>query len=262
LQTLSGVSKRVPPGANFELIALLKALTIKQKVMTKPKLKISVVSDVVCPWCYIGKRRLEKAIDNLSDRFDFEVEYFPFELNPQMPKEGVNQRQYLSNKFGGEERYNQITAHTTATAAQEGLTFDFAAQKISPNTRNAHRLIQLAKEDGLHVKLVDLFFKAYFTEGQNLADNKTLTKIAVAAGMNRAKVEELLDSTTGEAEVEIAERELQKLGISGVPFYIVDNKFGISGAQAPETFMKAFEEIALTPAVEGGESCDVDAKNC
>jgi predicted DsbA family dithiol-disulfide isomerase len=231
--------------------------------MTKPKLKISIVSDVVCPWCYIGKRRLEKAMNNLSDRFDFEVEYFPFELNPQMPKEGVNQKQYLSNKFGGEERYHQITNQTTATAAQEGLTFDFAAQQISPNTRKAHRLIQLAKENGVHLTLVDLFFKAYFTEGQNLADDKTLTNIAVAAGMDKAKVEQLLASPTGEAEVEIAERELQQLGITGVPFYIVDNKFGISGAQATETFMKAFEEIALTPAVEGGgESCDVDAKNC
>ncbi len=230
--------------------------------MTKPKIKINVVSDVVCPWCYIGKRRLEKAIDKVSDKFDFEIEYFPFELNPAMPEAGVDQKQYLSTKFGGSDRYAQITGQTTRVAAQEGLEFNFAAQKISPNTRKAHRVIQLAKEDGLHVKLVEAFFKAYFTEGVNLSDDANLVQIAVSVGLDKTKVETLLQSQTGEVEVEMAERELQQMGITGVPFYIIDNKYGISGAQSPETFIQAFEEIATTSTLASGEACDVDAKNC
>src|SRR5687768_3200057 len=108
--------------------------------MSKEKIRIGVVSDVVCPWCYIGKRRLEKAIQNLSDRFDFEVEYFPFELNPQIPASGLDQKDYLIKKFGGEDRYRQLTDHVSKVAAVDGLRFDYNAQKISPNTRNAHRL--------------------------------------------------------------------------------------------------------------------------
>src|SRR4051794_20418449 len=111
--------------------------------MMKPTIKIDIVSDVVCPWCYIGKRRLEKAIDQLSAEFNFEVEYHPFELNPQMPLEGKDQKDYLSNKFGGEERYEQITEHVTQVAGDENLEFNFSKQHISPNTRMVHSIIQL-----------------------------------------------------------------------------------------------------------------------
>jgi predicted DsbA family dithiol-disulfide isomerase len=234
----------------------------KIQFMNKPTIKIGVISDVVCPWCYIGKRRLEKAMLNVSDKFDFEVEYFPFELNPKMPVNGVDQKQYLSDKFGGEERYDQITGHTTAVAAEEGLTFDFSAQKVSPNTRNAHRLIQLAKEDGKQIELVEAFFKAYFSQGLDLTNLETLTNIAVAAGMDKTKVTQFLQSDTGITEVEIAEHELHQLGITGVPFYVIDNKYGISGAQAPESFIKVFEEIHASPQLASGEACDVDGKNC
>lgn len=229
----------------------------------KPKIKIGVVSDVVCPWCYIGKRRLEKAMHELSDKFDFEVEYFPFELNPQIPATGLNQKEYLAKKFGSEERYQQITGNVTTTAAREGLKFDFASQNVSPNTRNAHRLIQLAKEDNNHVALVEALFKAYFTDGTDLSKNENLVKIAEQAGMDSAKVEQFLQSDTGIVEIEMAERELQQIGISGVPFYIINNKYGISGAQPSESFIKAFEEIATAPiTTDGGEACDVDGTNC
>jgi predicted DsbA family dithiol-disulfide isomerase len=233
--------------------------------MSKLKIKIGVVSDIVCPWCYIGKRRLEKAMEQLSDRFDFEVEYFPFELNPHMPASGADQKQYLTDKFGSEERYRQLTGNVTTVAAQEGITFNYTAQKKSPNTRNAHRLIQLAKEDGKHLQLVEALFKAYFTEGTDLTQAENLAGIAAAAGMDKQKVALFLQSNTGVVEVEMAERELQQLGISGVPFYVVDNKYGISGAQPSEAFIKAFEEIALAEPVAGegnGEACDVEGENC
>jgi predicted DsbA family dithiol-disulfide isomerase len=231
--------------------------------MSKPVLQINVVSDVVCPWCYIGKRRLENAMNLLSEKFEFQVEYFPFELNPQIPVGGVEQKSYLTQKFGGEERYQQITQHVTKVAEGEGLDFQFEKQKISPNTRNAHRLIQLAKEDDQHLPLVEAFFKAHFTDGIDLSSNDNLIDIAASVGLDRSKVQLFLESNTGTAEVEMAEQQLRQSGITGVPFYIIDNKYGISGAQSPESFVKAFEEIALTQVpVTSGESCDVDGENC
>lgn len=230
--------------------------------MNKQTIKIGVVSDVVCPWCYIGKRRIETAMNKLSDQFNFEVEYFPFELNPQMPVEGVNQKEHLTKKFGSEERYDQLTSHVANIASQEGLSFNMEDQKVSPNTRAAHRLIQLAKEDGKQLQLVESFFKAYFTDGIDLSKNENLVKLATDAGMDKEKVELFLQSSTGAVEVEMAEQELSKLGISGVPFYIINNKYGISGAQQSEAFIKAFEEIGTPKEFVSDGACDVDGTNC
>lgn len=230
-------------------------------VMTKPKIKVDIVSDVVCPWCYIGKRRVEKAMDALRDKYDFEVLYHPFELNPQMPLEGVNQKEYLSAKFGGEDRYDKITANTTAVAAQEGLAFDFDKQKVSPNTRNAHRIIQFAQLAGLQPEVKEAFMKAYFEQGVDLSKKDNLVSVAVSAGLSKEAVETLLTSDTGLSAIEQAEQELQKLGISGVPFYIINNKYGVSGAQASETFIKAFEDIG-NKTIASGEACDTDTKVC
>lgn len=233
------------------------------KIDTKPTLKISVISDVVCPWCYIGKRRLEAAISKLSDKYIFDVEYFPFELNPQMPEAGADQKEYLTRKFGSESKYEQLTGHVSAIAAQHGLTFNYQAQSISPNTRKAHRLIQLAKEDGKQLELVEAFFKAYFTDGVDLSKDENLINLAEQCGLNREKVSNLLKSKEGEAEVEMAERQWQNAGVTGVPFYVIDNKYGISGAQSPEAFIQAFTEIADAKKVtSAGEACDVDGKNC
>lgn len=211
--------------------------------MEKPIIKIAVVSDVVCPWCYIGKRRLEKALDAASDRYEFEVEYLPFELNPGMPPEGTSQKEYLTSKFGGEGRYEQLTAQVTKVAAGEGITFNYDLQKVSPNTRDAHRLIQFSREDNLQEQMVEALYKAYFTDGVDLSRKENLVKVAVSAGMEEEKVRLFLDSDTGAVAVEIAEKELQQLGISGVPFFIINNKYGISGAQPVEAFVKTFDDV-------------------
>lgn len=229
--------------------------------MTKPKIKVDIVSDVVCPWCYIGKRRVEKAMDSLADKYDFEVSYFPFELNPQMPVEGVDQKQYLSAKFGGEDRYDKITASTTTAASQEGLNFDFSKQKVSPNTRDAHRIIQFAKQEGKQPEVKEAFMKAYFEQGVDLSKKENLVSIAVNAGLSKQAVEKLLSTHEGLAEIEQTEHELQKLGISGVPFYIINNKYGVSGAQASETFIKAFEDLGKELSASG-EACEVESKDC
>jgi predicted DsbA family dithiol-disulfide isomerase len=228
--------------------------------MSKPVIKIDVVSDVVCPWCYIGKRRLEKAIDQLKDDFEFEVEYHPFELNPTMPAEGRNQKEYLSAKFGGEERYRQITSHTEKTAAQEGLSFDFSKQKTSPNTLDSHRLIAFAKSKGKQAELKEALMSAYFEKGIDLTQNKNLVAIAVEHGLDAHETEQFLKSDNLTAEVKLEEQLNYQRGISGVPFYIINNKYGVSGAQPTDVFVNALTEIG--GSVVAGEACDVDGKNC
>jgi predicted DsbA family dithiol-disulfide isomerase len=229
-------------------------------ILNKPVIKIDVVSDVVCPWCYIGKRRLEKAMQQLSSEYTFEVEYHPFELNPDMPAQGVNQKAYLTDKFGSEDRYDQITNHTTQVAATEGLTFNFDKQNTSPNTRKAHAIVQLAKLKGKDLAVIEDLFKAYFTDGVDLTDDKNLIALAVQAGIEREDLELLLADKNSLIRIAALEKEMSKLGISGVPFYIINSKYGVSGAQSSETFMQVFKEVSQE--VTSGESCDVDGKNC
>lgn len=212
--------------------------------MSKPKVKIDIVSDVVCPWCYIGKRRLEKAILQTANEVDVEIEFHPFELNPHMPKEGAHQKEYLSNKFGGEDRYEKITAHTTKAAAEEGLEFHFGRQKISPNTRDAHRIIQYAKSEKKQGLVKEALMKAYFTDGIDLTKKENLITLAVGAGLNKEKITELLNSEAGVMEIEIEEQQHARRGITSVPFFIVNNKYGLSGAQPTEVFEKVILDVA------------------
>lgn len=228
--------------------------------MDKPVIKIDVVSDVVCPWCYIGKRRLEKAIDQLKNDFDFEVEYHPFELNPSMPLEGHDQKEYLTAKFGGEDRYQQITSHTEKTAAQEGLKFDFSKQKISPNTLNSHRLIAFAKQHGKQAQVKEALMSAYFEKGIDLSKSENLVAIAAEHGLDAKDTGRFLRSDELAADVKLEEQLNYKRGISGVPFYIINNKYGVSGAQPTEVFVNALREIGSE--VPGAESCDVESRNC
>ena len=229
--------------------------------MAKAKIKVDIASDVVCPWCYIGKRRLEKAIETLKDKFEFEVEYHPFELNPDTPLNGVNQKEHLTRKFGGEDRYDQLTNNVTKVAQGEGLQFDFESQHVLPNTRNAHRVIQFAKQEGKQLEAKEAFMKAYFEQGVDLSKEENLVNVAVKAGLSKENVEKLLSTDEGLLEVALAEKEMQKLGITGVPFYIINNKYGVSGAQPSASFIQAFEDIGSKVEISD-EACDVDTKNC
>jgi predicted DsbA family dithiol-disulfide isomerase len=229
--------------------------------MNKTKIKVVVVSDVVCPWCYIGKRRLDKAIHSLGDQFDIHISFQPFELNPQMPTAGRNQKEYLTAKFGSPERYRQLSEHVTKVAGDEGLQFDFGKQEISPNTFDAHRVIWLAGEPGVQSAVKEALMSAYFEQGIDLSKRSNLVKVAVAAGLQEKAVNAMLDSEQGIAEVRNMEEVNSQRGITGVPFYIINDKYGVSGAQASETFRKALIEIGQETAPEG-ESCDVDQKNC
>ncbi len=230
--------------------------------MTKPVIQVDIVSDVVCPWCFIGKRRIEKAMTALNHQFDFEVSYLPFELNPQTPEEGFNQKEYLVKKFGGEEKYHQITSHVTSVAAEEGLQFDFDKQRVSPNTKDAHRVIWFAKKEGKQLQAKEAFMKAYFEQGVDLTKKENIVSIASAVGLDASRVVALLDSNEGLQEVNELEQLNYQRGISGVPFYIINNQHGISGAQPADVFIQALKEIGTEVASSQGEACDVESKNC
>ncbi len=170
-------------------------------MMSKPVIKIDVISDVICPWCYIGKRRLEKAIDQLKGEFDFEVDYHPFELNPDTPKEGRNHKEYLSKKFGGEDKYEQMTNRVVTIAATEGLKFDFAKQNISPNTLDSHRLIAYARREGKQHEMKEALMNAYFEKGMDLTHTHILVEVARQVGLNPTAVESFLASDELAVEV-------------------------------------------------------------
>lgn len=225
------------------------------------KIKIDIVSDVVCPWCYIGKRRIEKAMEQLKDQFEFEITYLPFELNPHIPKSGFNQQEYLIKKFGSAEKYEQITQHVTTIAAGEGLRFNFQMQSVAPNTRDAHRIIWLAKQEGKQASMKEALMKAYFEDGVDLSRTENLASIATGVGLPGDRVQNLLHSDEGLNEVIKAEQQNYQRGVSGVPFYIVNNQYGISGAQPTEVFIQAFTEIGNKPAMDG-EACEVDSQAC
>ncbi|NOT77234.1 MAG: DsbA family oxidoreductase [Cyclobacteriaceae bacterium] len=229
--------------------------------MKKREIQVEIVSDVVCPWCYIGKRRFERAVDELKSEYDISVTYSPFELNAEMPKEGVDQKAYLVKKFGSEEKFRQLTNNVVNTAKLEGLSFDFDQQRISPNTRDAHRIIAFAKVAGKQAEVNEAFMKAYFEDGIDLSKNDNLIRIAVEAGLEKEEVTDLLNSDKGIDEVELAEGMNHQRGISGVPFFIINNKYGLSGAQPTETFIKVLTEIG-DQVVLAGETCDPEQKDC
>jgi len=229
--------------------------------MNKPVIKVDVVSDVVCPWCFIGKRRLEKAIDQLKDKIDFEIEYHPFELNPNTPKEGVNHKEYLIKKFGGEAKYQQLTSHVVSVAAGEGLKFNFGDSQVTPNTLDAHRLIAFAKQHGKQQEMKEALMSAYFEKGVDLSQTKNLIEEAVAVGLDKSKAEAFLKTDDLKAEVKLEEQLNQQRGISGVPFYIINNKYGVSGAQPTEAFLQVFTEVG-SEASANAEACDVESKEC
>jgi predicted DsbA family dithiol-disulfide isomerase len=224
----------------------------------KPQIRIDIVSDVVCPWCYIGKRRLEKAIAELSAKYEFVLEYHPFELNPDAPLSGIDQKEYLSKKFGGQERLDEMISHVKSLAAKEGLEFNLDKQGIAPHTRKAHSLIMLAKIEGKQTEVVEALFKAYFTDGVDLSQDKNLVEIVIQAGLSPKKVDTVLHDAQTQLQVTLSEKEVSKLGIKAVPFYIINERYGVSGAQSTEAFIKAFEEIEKEKVKIEGEPLEID----
>jgi predicted DsbA family dithiol-disulfide isomerase len=206
------------------------------------KVTVDVFSDVICPWCYIGKRRLELALDLLGRETDIEVLWKPFQLNPGMPVEGIDRQAYRSAKFGSWERSLELDARVAAVGASVGIVFAFDRIARTPNTFDAHRLIQYARIEGKQHALVESLFRAYFTEGRNIGDRQVLAELGAGAGLDRAEVEELLTGGRGAGEVRLEEERGRRLGINGVPYFLIEGRVTLSGAHEPEIIVGALEK--------------------
>jgi len=198
-------------------------------------LKIEIYSDVICPWCYLGKRHLELALRSIEPPPEVEIQYLPFELNPAMPEEGLDRKRYLESKYG----FAIEGAHRRLESwgKEAGITYRFEdAQKI-PNTFNAHRVIWLAGKEGVQPQVVEALFKGYFTDLKELGNQSALAEIADSAGLSRSKVEGFLKGQQGVEEVRALEEKAYNLGLSGVPHFIFEGAGEISGAHPVETFV-------------------------
>jgi len=231
-------------------------------------MKIEIWSDVMCPFCYIGKRRFEEAMKSFPNSNEIEVEWKSFQLNPYLATNpAININEYLAEAKGWTLDYaRSMNDHVTQMAAEVGLAYDFD-KAIVANSFNAHRMSHLAKQHELGEAMEEALFKAYFTEGKNIDDNDTLTTLAVSLGLN---AEEVKTTLAGDGYADAVKQDIdeaQQLGIRGVPFFVLNNKYGISGAQAvtvfSQTIEKAFTEWqqenpkpSLT--VIEGESCSPD----
>ena len=217
-------------------------------------MQIDVISDVVCPWCFIGKRNLERALETWHAKYPDEtptVRWHAFQLNPQLPESGVPRKQYLENKFGGPARAKEIYARVSAAGKRVGIDFAFDSIQVQPNTVDAHRLMHYAGEHGKQDEMAEAIFRRYFVEGADLSSKATLADIAQQAGLNRVEVVTYLAGDADRALVEEQDRRARAIGVEGVPFFIFNQRLSLSGAQPAEVIVeameKAREELAATP---------------
>lgn len=207
------------------------------------KIRIDVVSDVVCPWCFIGKKRLEQAIA-LAPEVPVEVHYHPYFLNDWIPAEGISREQYLTTKFGSPERYKDIAKRVSAAAAQDGLTYAIDKVSRQPNTTDSHRLIHWAGAIGKAPQMKQRLMELYFSEGADLSDKAVLVKAATDIGLDAKEIASKLDSDTDLALVSQQVEQAKSAGIQGVPFFIFDNAYAVSGAQAPDQLASMIRKVA------------------
>lgn len=210
--------------------------------------KIDVVSDVMCPWCFIGKRRLEKALSDVGGDVDVAVEWHPFQLDPTLPPGGKDRQQYLNEKFGGPERAGEIYARIEAAGQDEAIPFAFAKIAKSPNTLDAHRVIKWAGIEGKQDAVVEALFQAFFIDGEDLSDHETLVRLAAAGGLDPDMVRRLLATDADLAETEAAVVHAQAIGVQGVPTFILDGKYAVSGAQPADVLANALRQVAAERA--------------
>jgi predicted DsbA family dithiol-disulfide isomerase len=203
---------------------------------------IDIYSDIVCPWCYVGKRRLERALAQLNGGAHARITWRPFQLNPTMPSDGMDRATYLKAKFGSLEAFGQMEEQLLAAGVGERIPFAFEKIQRTPNTFAAHRLVWYAEQQGKQDSVVEALFRGYFLEGKNIGDVTTLTHVAAEAGLDRTETEEFLESEKGVVEVKAEEAVGRQLGIRGVPYFVLNGSISISGAQPPDIFVSAIQQ--------------------
>jgi predicted DsbA family dithiol-disulfide isomerase len=210
---------------------------------TREPVTIDVVSDVVCPWCFIGKHRLDRALA-LKPEIPVEVRFHPYFLNPWVPREGIDRKDYLTTKFGSPEGYGQIAQRVKAAAAAEGLTYASEKMQRQPNTLDCHRLIRWAGAIGKAAEMKQRLMDLYFTEGADLSSPDVLVQAAADVGLEGHEVRIRLAGDYDVAVVEAQAKTAQEAGINGVPFFILGGRYAISGAQEPEALAEAITRVA------------------
>jgi predicted DsbA family dithiol-disulfide isomerase len=214
--------------------------------LTEP-MTIDVVSDVVCPWCYIGKRRLEAALAERPAESKAVVRWHPFQLNPDLPLGGVDRRSYLATKFGGPEQVRDVHTRVVDAGRDVGIWFEFERIDWQPNTMNAHRLIAWgqAARPAVTADLVERLFRAFFTQGVDIGNIDELVRIAGEAGLDAFRAKAMLAAGEGRAAVAAADHRVRAMGISGVPLFIFNQRLAVSGAQSPKVLLEAMTQTEL-----------------
>ena len=205
-------------------------------------IKLDILSDPICPWCYIGKAHLDKALAAEPDH-PFVIEWHPFQLNPDMPREGMGRREYLEGKFGGKEAAVRAYAPVVENAAKAGLKIDFEGMKRTPNTLNAHRLIHWAGIEGRQTAAASALFRAYFVEARDIGDTEVLADIADSIEMDAAVVTRLLGTDVDADDIRARDAHSRQMGVNSVPTFIVDGKHAVPGAQPPELWANVLADL-------------------
>jgi len=209
-------------------------------------ISIDVFSDIVCPWCFIGKRHLDAALEAFrrSSADEVTVNWRPFQLNPQLPLEGISRQSYVETKFGGAQRAAAIYQRVSDAGKTAGIDFAFDRIQRQPNTLNAHRLVHLSHANGNQEAMVTRLFEAYFLEGADLTDVETLSRIAAEAGIDASIARSYLSSDQDASSVRQADDQARTMGIEGVPMFVLNDRYAISGAQPPDVLLRALQQVA------------------
>jgi len=218
-------------------------------------MQLDIVSDTICPWCYIGKKRLEKAMEMRPD-LDLDIRWRPFQLDPTIPSEGVDRKTYLQRKFGSSSRAGKIYQSLKEAGAEDHIDFAFDKITKTPNTINSHRLIRWSGSAGCQDKVVDLLFQRYFEKGEDIGENAVLVSVAEEAGMDTAIVADLLES---DADIDLVRQEDQLargMEIAGVPCFVFDQKMMMPGAQDPEVIIGTIDRIRARRAQRAKEEAN------
>lgn len=218
-----------------------------------PTVKLDIISDPICPWCYIGKTHLDKALAEIPDH-PFVIEWHPFQLNPDMPSEGMDRRAYLEAKFGGKEGAVRAYAPVVEHAEKAGLSINFEGMQRTPNTIDAHRLIHWAGIEGKQGAMVDALFDAYFTQALDIGAPEVLVEIAAKIGMEADVVRQLLSGVNDVEDIRSRDAHSRKMGVSSVPTFIIANQHAVPGAQQPDMWKQVIEDIMTQLQSTEGET--------
>jgi len=212
--------------------------------MERTKVRVDVISDCVCPWCYVGKRRLDEAIEKVADRMEVQVVWHPFQLDPRIPPEGREWEAYARERFGSLERLREIHRRLIDVGEEVGIPFAFEKVEKAVNTLAAHRLLAIALEAGKQHEMVERIFAANFVEGRDIGELETLASIAGEAGMDREEVLRALQEGRNADEVDRELDAAMQIGVQGVPFFIVGGRLAVHGAQPAEVLVEVLERVA------------------